>query len=531
MSELKNTFTTAFPDLAPSLDAKSRAVDLARIADAQGIVRQHGRSRLRMGLGVGFASAAVVATMLLVPSNSAAAYLRHIRQRITDAKSAHMIDWNVGKDGKRVKSREVWYQDGKWRLESTLQGESTITDGEKKWVYAQRQALVRVSADGELFTNGPSGFKISSMIADAGGKSKLKIVDEGTFDRVTMFNPIDNSSFTVWVDKKTDYPVRGRVEALTPNGPILLETFEFEFNKAIPATTFAPVFPAGTKVVDESEGKAYWEAELSKRLAVFEVPKGAHSLMHAKAVIRNIQVANNGDIFVLYSGEVTPESLELADDLGNVYAHCDTFQPDMSDTSGNHVRGIVVDGDKLNGVWFTPVRTQTLPWKPRKFTLSASEHWFRADTEKMKHWPKGVPVTDKDMIPMSTPLGSITLSVEGPTCSAVPDYMPYMGIGPQGEFDVRQADDLARFRYLHFRERYAEAEPYLRDEIAITEKHEQENGQRWVQSQSFYMMYLNLKLQGRRPEAREWLKKVLDEPGGPGSDPNIENALRAEGLD
>ncbi|HVT12630.1 MAG TPA: hypothetical protein VHE55_10205 [Fimbriimonadaceae bacterium] len=526
MSELKNAFATAFPALDVSPDAQYRAIEAARRADSQASRRGYGRLRLRMGIGVGVASVAVVATMLLIPSNSAASYLRRVRQRIGDAKSAHMIDWSIGPDGKRTKESEIWYQDGKWRIDSGGRGSETIADGEHKWLYQPSHKTVRVSAADGPFSKNPSGFTLSSMIADMGSSNKIKIVDEGASEKFTVLNPIDNTILTLWIDKKTDYPIRGTVETQTRNGPRLIGTLECEFNKPLSASLFAPQFPADVKVVDESAGEAYWQRELSKELAVFRHPDKTGTPL----VLHNLQVTDSGDVFLLYSGQANPNDWEVTDDLGNTYLTCDGFQPDMSDTKGNHVKGILVEGKKLDGAWFTPLRPQVAPWKARTLSIRANNVWFKADPEKIKRLPKGAMVSTNEMTRVTTPMGTYTVRIGAPTCEVTPDYMPYMGMGPEEEFDLRREEDEVRFNYFHFRGSYAEAEPYLRDEIAITERHERETGQQWLQRRSFYMMYLNLKLQGRHEEAVQWLKRVLDEPADDNATPDMDRALREEGL-
>ncbi|HWA83315.1 MAG TPA: hypothetical protein VG820_07785, partial [Fimbriimonadaceae bacterium] len=467
MSELKNVFANAFPALEVSPDAQFRTAEAAQRADNRLALRSFSRLRLRMGIGVGLASVAIVATMLLIPSNSAAAYLRHVRRRIGDAKSAHMIDWVIGPDGKRSKEREIWYQDGKWRVDTGSRGSETIADGERRWLYLPYRKTVRVSRADGPFSKNPSGFTLSSMIADMGGSNKIKIADDGALERLSVLNPIDRTILTLWIDKKTDYPVRGTVETQTPNGPKLVGTLECEFNQPLSAALFAPQFPADVKVVDESAGEAYWQRELSKELAVFHRP----DMPGSPIVLRNVQVTDSGDVFFLYTGDSSPQDWEVTDDLGNLYLRCDGFQPDISDTNGNHVKGILIEGKKLDGAWFTPLRPQVAPWKARKLTIQVQRVWYKADPEKIKRLPKGAMVDIRQMTRMASPMGAYTLSLDGPTCETTPDYMPYMGIGLEEKFDLQREEDEVRFDYFHFRGQYAEAEPYLRGQIAITERH------------------------------------------------------------
>jgi len=531
MSEIKELFANTFPDVNPSVAGRSRVAEMALAADRKAQQARVTGGRLRLGFGVGLATLAVGAGIILTPSITTAAYIRHLGTLVKDARSAHIVEWKPTADGGRTRVQELWYDGGKWRIDAAMFGTVTIATSTKKWVYTPARKSVAVSSQVGSFVPG-NGFTVNSMLENQPRGSRIQITDAGAFKTVSMENPIDNSIFTMWVDKRTDYPVKGVIESLTPEGRKTALAFQCEFNRPVSSQQFVAEFPKGTKVVDTVGGEKFWTGELAKSLATFEVKGMAET---SKLVIRNVQVTELGDVFLLYSGKVNQDGITVSDDLGTVYVRCDGFQAqgyrmDQETSKITLDKGIQVDGQKLDGGWWTPLSKPGKQWTPRKLKFSISMTWYKTDPEKMKRLPKTAMVKLSDMTPVTSPIGEWSVKLSGPTCGLTPDYMPYMGMGPQSPFDVERQDDDARVKYLMAKERFAEVEPILRDVIRQIEHQEATTGQTWVKSSFFFDLYRSLKEQGKHAEAKTWLAKVQSEPGGAHGDVAIEQALRLEGL-
>lgn len=533
MSELKNAFANAFPGAVATEEGRRRVAGMAQSADQKAISGRRTRYKARLGLGLATAACAAVAGVLLLPGAAAAAYLHHVRQHVVDAKSAHIVEWAIEPDGQRRKTRELWYQNGKWRVDSPMFSNVTIADSDTRWVYSPADHSVSVSRQQKPYM-ASNGFTLTSMISDGGPHDKLEITDEGPFKKVVIRNPIDSSMITFWVDKATDYPVRGQIQGNTPHGLQLESTFECQFNMPLAEVLFTPDYPKETRVIDLSLGKAFWVKELKKVVGTLTAPGSGSSFQIHPVVIRNVQVAATGDVFVIYTGELDPRNTNLTDDKGNQYAHCEGFQAESyvldRDTQERRTTGIVVDGQDINGGWWTPVNVEPTPWRARTLKFRAESIYYKADPEKVKKLPPGALVSEKDMSPVRVAYGDWSISVASPSCGWAPDYMPYMGIGPQNELQARQDDAEARSQYFIERGRFAEAEPWGREEVRLIQQLERTSGFRWAQSPQFFRMYTILAGLGRHEEARKWLERILDEPGGGGQDPQIRAALAKEGL-
>jgi len=531
MSELKELFTNTYPTSDPSPLARDRVVEMALAADRRTTQGRTRSQRLRFGFGIGFASLVVGGGILMAPSITTASYVRRVGALVKDAQSAHIVEWAPTPGGGRKRVRELWYQGGRWRIDAPMFESVTLADGMRQWVYSPSRKSVTVTALRGGFIGG-KGFTLTSMLSGQPRGSQVRISGSPGIKTVVFENSIDHSKTTMWINERTDYPISGKVETVTPNGQKTALLFECEFNHPIAPDRFSTKFPSGTKVVDAVSGARFWQRELSRSMASFKVDSPAGK---DKLVVRDVQLTEGGDVFMLYTGPQMQDGISVTDDLGNTYVRCDGFQPQayrMNDESQKiePEEGIRVDGAALNGMWWTPLAKPGEKVSARTINFSFAAIWYRADAEKMKHWPKDKPVPMTEMTKMTSPVGKWSVRMTGPSSGVVPDYMPYMGIGPKEIFDVDQRGDDARLGFLISAGRFEEAEPVLRNAIARIEGREALTGQSWAKGGYYFKMYQTLKAQGRDQEARPWLAKVRNEPSGGISDPAIGRALEAEGL-
>lgn len=531
MSELKELFANTFPDVESSASGRSRVAEMALAADRKARRAQATGRRLRLGFGVGLATLVVGAGIVLTPSITTAAYIRHLGTLVKDARTAHIVEWKTTTEGGRMRVQELWYDGGKWRVDAALFGTTTIANSIKKWVYTPSRKSVAISSQVGSFIPG-NGFTVSSMLDNQPRGTHIQITDAGAFKTVSMENPIDNSILTMWVDKQTDYPVRGVIESITPKGRKKALEFECEFNRPISQRQFVAEFPNGTKVIDTFGGEKFWSRELNKSLANFD--SGTFG-RNPKIVIRNVQVSEQGDVFLLYTGDLNQDGVTVTDNLGNEYVRCEGFQAqgyrmDQGTSKITPDKGILVDGQKLTGGWWTPLIKPHGDWHARTLKFSLARTGYKVDPEMIRRLPKGARVKFSEMTPVVIQIGEWPVKLTAPTCGEIPDYMPYMGMGPQSSFDVERQDGDARAKSLIAKERFAEAEPILRELIRQIETQEATTGQTWVKSSYFFSMYRVLKSLGNSVEAKTWLAKVQGEPGGTRGDAAMDRAMQLEGL-
>src|SRR5688500_6035889 len=126
---LDQIFGIAYPAEAPSESGRRRAVDAALIHDQRVQRSKLRRSGLRVAFGAAVGVVAIVATITLMPKSAAAALISDVSEAMDGARNVHMTSWSMGKDGTRVKSQELWYEGGKWRIDDTRRRQFIVHDG------------------------------------------------------------------------------------------------------------------------------------------------------------------------------------------------------------------------------------------------------------------------------------------------------------------------------------------------------------------------------------------------------------------
>lgn len=464
---------------APQLPSQVRARVLQRIDNVAANIeekqarRQVRRTTFRRGFALAGAMALIFIGIKAWPMVSLELFLRRVEAATDKVRSAHIVSWVVTKDGRRVKNRETWGQDGKWRDEqwpveqaSKWRETRVIVDG-RSWNYTHGSGEVVVRRagpyDGWASNRGTAGLTGTAIINDMkrmswNDKTEIKISDTTTDGRPTRtvdvhtVNDYETTDIALLVEAATDLPIRVEVSAVSRHGKSGKFLYEFSFNEVHPANLFKPEFPKSVKIFDYEKGKEQLHRRLAKGIAQRKV--GDRTI-----AIRDLQVNAKGHVFLLYTAgrkdqgnnyakfnaEVRYDGrdwdLNVTDQFGTEYVRAwkalrpsfDSISTTRNPPPNEHVYG----GEKLDGDWLIPLKLQRA-WKPRRFTITfrvppVNQHGIRGvrDTPKTFHWPN---FADK------TKTVSFTFWVQKPSVSSIPDYMPYMAEGPQSEKDVQLAD-------------------------------------------------------------------------------------------
>lgn len=474
--QLSKALAVAYPASAASPQLRRRVENLvARNAEKQRMLQTR-RGVLRRGFALAGAVAMLFIAIKAWPVLSLELFLRRVEAATSNVKSWHVTSWVVTDNGQRIKEREAWFQDSRWREEQwpvenrNLWREIRIVTDGKSWNYSPKRNTVTVRPagryDGWAYNYGSSRLTGTTLINDLKrmnqkGETKVTVTDNVTEGRPTRLvqaqtkTDHETTDISLLVDAASDLPIQAEVNAVTSRGKGMKLFMEFSFNETLDAKLFEPDFPKSVQVIDIDKGKEEWRQRLSKGIAQRQV--GNRTI-----VIRDLQVNSRGHIFVLYTAGRKFERdlakfeaenrydgkdwrVELTDQFGTKYTKVTGL------TTGRSFRpvseyikvvrpvepnGYLFNGERLEGEWWVPSKPQQ-SWKPREFTLtfrvwSINQHGLRGKRDKtnIRSWSfQG----EEEDIPFN-------LHVDGATKQLLPDYMPYMAEAPT-EPDVLKADE------------------------------------------------------------------------------------------
>jgi outer membrane lipoprotein-sorting protein len=531
---LNQLFGNAYPCGTPSESARRRVTDAALLHDHRTQRRALRARGLRFAFTATLAIALTGTFVVLMPKKATAAFIDQLTDAMDGARNVHMTAWTITADGERRKSREMWHEAGKWRIDSPSRQEVLIHDGQKQWTYLPHEKTVYTELKPEgPFTNRQSGWNMSALIADhgkLGGFNSVTISDVGSQQKAVLMDGREHMRVTLLFDKKTSLPSYVEQEAMTAKGWRKKTELRFAFNTSMPSATFSPVFPKGTSVVDLTVAEAEWQKKFTGEIGRME--KGNDPI-----IFRDMQVTSEGHVFVLYTSKSGwQRNLELTDTLGTVYAVEEgSFQPYIGDAAGNHVHGFTIDGRRLEGMWFIPIEPVVRPWAARTLTLTHIDIKHVVPPAIQKQLKDGTyphkTVNLGQMEEVRTVVGSWSIEIKRPTSPMIPPYMRFMANGPRDEFDVRHDETGARWRYYFKAGDFPKAIAQLKERVRLVEEWEEERNEDRINTQDYMQLYLLLRSEGRRKEGLVWLRKAANEPqGGGGEDPNLERVLREEGI-
>ncbi len=503
----------AYPQL-PLSDTLRHRVALAAEQNEHGRgSKRLWRGRLRFGLALGGALAAVLLAIFVWPRRAAAISLRRIQSAILDTRSAHIVTWDIGPGASRVKSNELWYQQGKWRIERAEGKMVTVcADGVVSDYNGILDRVLITHADRPSGYDTMSGFSLTASRGDAiksGQHMRMERQGEtrDSLEYLVTSDVYPLSRARLWVDTKTDLPLRSEVERKDNGQWVKKTTCEFRFNEPLAADLFAANFPHTAHVVDVEAGRPYWR----KRL---EIGLQRQKVGGTEVVLRDAQVNSEGDVFVLFTrgtplGNVNQAEVELEDDQGTRYLTPSQELPSYPLIPTVTENGFIFDGAVLEGAYLMPLKPRQ-PWTARRFTLSFAVH------------------AGQDQ-------ANFTFHIEKPEVAYTPEYMPYMerGLGGDGsDYAVRYQAVITRAAYYqHDDQGGARALELYNQALALDAEFERETASKRANEEIMFAKYETLTEMGRREEARATLKEAYAKDiYSKSSREKIEAALRKEHL-
>lgn len=456
--------------------------------------KQKHRRFVRRGFALASVAFAVLFSVTTLPKILVWRALAQMADAAESARSMHSVKWAIEADGSRRKTREVWFQDGRWRIEQPR--EVQVFAGAKLFTFQPRSRLATWRKAEGMFAYNSSGFSIRAVTADIarhGWRDKLTLSpDEQTIDgrraRVATIEPArERIRIVLYADPKTMLPFRNDLLRPTRDGWKINATSTMEYNRPLSAALFEPKFPAGTRVVEAGAGREEWVRSLQKPLAI--VWDGTRRIP-----IRDVQMNEQGDVFVLYTAgrprDVAPDAAVMMDvpqvDLalsGNDKTEFLKTQPftrpsegffaeSQAKARGRRMNGVVVDGEPLQwAVW-----TRLEPLKPVRGDVPLHVNLRIQRT----YWT----MTGKPFVQQIG--GPKALAIARPAFALVPEYVRYFPRG-MSEIDFQNTVDETRAGALSMsangrREPLQKALALYRAAIQRTEQQWREQGNQGVQS-------------------------------------------------
>jgi hypothetical protein len=422
--------------LSSRMDGVSRQF---RLAQKQ---RQQRRFFLRRSLAVASVLFAFTLSVTLLPKILVWRAVAQMVDAGERARSVHAIAYMLEGTSRR-KVTETWFQNGHWRIERS-HGIQIYTGGKLYHFDPRaRRATWKEKLDGPFAYNMP-GFSIRSMMSSLslwGWRDKITLsqdveVIDGRPARVATLEPAhERIRIVFYADPQTLLPFRSNLLKPTQDGWKVAQTTQIEYNKPLRTALFEPKFPKETKVVEEGAGREQWAQSLRKPKAILTSGK-------QRIVIRDVQMNEAGDIFVLFtaglervsgSGElvmldVDKPDLVLSSKEGSELIDLESSfvaRPSMGfalrarrDAENKKMDGVRVDGEPLN--WDIWIRSE--PLKPAQ--VNQPQHL----TLQVKGQPLSL---------------ATNLVIPRATIGFLPDYVHHFPVG-MNETDLSILTDEAR---------------------------------------------------------------------------------------
>jgi hypothetical protein len=449
----------------------AESVSLDRKIDTALAHRDRGQLRIRR-LAFAACGVAAIGAVFLIPS-SAEARLQRIAGALDDVERVQMTRYIVDRTGRRVKCGVMDYEQGKWHLAETPGDDQYYRRGELLSYDPTLNVYVRqVRPDGP-FGHNSTGIGLSALLKSGGiGSGSNVQITDGMFNgkpvRMAVIDSVLERT-VIYADPTTDRPI----EAQTSVHGRVADVLSFAYPDRMPKGVFDP--NPKVRIIEDAEFKKQVVAMSTKdELAVHPLAKG-------RFVIRAIDVAQDGTVFVSYQAGERSQSwrgfrLTLTDDLGTEYAA--PREPMMMSEPRFDFRKSP-DG-RLDQEIFVPVHP--LPtWTPRKLTINGQFtdkgqmvqfvygfSKFPDGTWEFKKFPN-TGGGDADHMPPLTPLW--TGRIAAPTCAWNPACMrlfDYSDFATDLRSQIFRADHLAQRSLNRFE--LTEAAEWLEKSIALKQQ-------------------------------------------------------------
>lgn len=399
--------------------------------------------RLTWTLAVAATTIAVLMIALPIQNARATSLLARIAQAVDGAKTMHARSFSM-QNGKWVETGGMWYSHDMWRREND--GTIEIYNKERKYTFTRHQGLALQAPRGlgEQPPGSEGVFKLASIYGAMNRRGfKFKLTygtpysrgNANLVDVIVSREGHETEREVFQVDSASDLPLTGESQILDHGNWRARMKWECEYDKAIPDSVFEPNFPAGTRIVDLNGFRTEWENRLAKPVASF-------SSDGEPVQIRNIQVVDNGGVFLLWTGKIgdNDHRLYLEDDLGQKYVRA-YFNPGVIPSADSGLQLLTVNGELIDGAWFVPLRSDPVS-RPRSYTFRVARcpmpkydpnrggvvgYWLRRPYE-----PEMSNYLDGETLKLRlTPAGSVDIPAPTPLKAAVPDYLPLFDEAPK----------------------------------------------------------------------------------------------------
>jgi outer membrane lipoprotein-sorting protein len=289
---------TGYEEVRQTVKTMARS---ARPADARTAGRAL-RSRLVAAVGVSALLGAIGLALLTRPSAAEVAY-NEVVTAAAAVKSYHVALWALRPNGSR-ETAETWYVDGKWRVESRVDGELTklqVYDGQKLHLYDVEDGQVWLNASDDPFPTEFRGFTVAAMLESAGQR-----MDDVTFEQIhdqaghslnrfVIASQGGQGRVIILADAETDLPRSVEYYALMGTEWELVGAAErIEYNVAVSPERFTLTPPEGAEVID----KALW---IESFWARYEQGMDSATTGGHECILRDFQAAKGGDVFAIWS--------------------------------------------------------------------------------------------------------------------------------------------------------------------------------------------------------------------------------------
>lgn len=531
---LREGLQAAYPAAEPT-DALRRRIAVLAEETAASVPPQRSR-RLRVGLRLaGIAAAAIaVFVFLLPPKLTAVQAYQRMTNSLRDVHSAHYIVWDIQPDGRRVKSSEVWYQAGQWRVENVSDGgkgrgtQTQICQSGKRWTY--NEGANTVTLDQKAFPERmeTSGFSVTAGLRDDaahGQKTQVRLLGvmtvQGRPAHVILLysqwvydksEPYARSQIVV--DDATGLPTRTESQRRKPGTArwVTTSASESQYNQNLPASLFTPNFPQSAQLIDSISGREHWRQRLAAGVASQLVGHFSNTITYpnpndpyhpnirgtntpTRVMVRDFEVNERGDVFLLYTadnvvGRESDNLAELTDEFGtkyvsSVFQHRSkfVFVPTSLElgVGDNRMSGYLFNNEEVEGFWWVPLQPQG-GWKPRRFTLTLR-------------------------VPR---LGSavFTLPIQKPETANLPEYMPYMARPLPAAYMEEDDAETRAYSYWHDAHDLPQALAWYHRTIDLNSEVQSRFGQQPYNAYQWFDVYQVLMEMGRTEEAKAALLRA-----------------------
>ena len=318
-----------------------------------------------------FAATAIAGVVLLVtPTVIAQAELRRLAGALDGVRSVVMTTETIDPDGTHHLSGSIAYLNGKWKTEFPGVGVTYFFDGTRyRLDRSINKFVVETGLEGP-FAHNTKDMKLSSALGDINQwqpHSHVEIDKVELHGKLVTRATIDESVFhtrtVMFANIDTDLPIESLEEKKDGGGWKLIGDTKFDYSSKESPSDFAPDLKAYPPI-----SKRDWETQLVCGMTSKVV--GEVALDHGRLVIRSLDVAKDGTVFVTcQAGERIARwnrgyPIDITDNLGTQYAFVNIESKLDEEFIRNSKEG------KLELCVFVPL-TPIGEWKARSITVNA----------------------------------------------------------------------------------------------------------------------------------------------------------------